>query len=621
MDVTQDPAAREPADPVTLSVLLHRLEGVVGEMVQTIEHTALSPLLSLCRDFSCALYDADCRQVCMGAGLPIHTASLNLVLQAINRAFAGDIRDGDLFLCNDPQHGNTHIADLVAACPVFIEDRHAFWSVARGHQLDTGAADPSSITPTAENRWQEGMAIPPLRLGRDDAIRPDLLELYLANVRYREVLHGDLLAMIGSIHTGRLRLREIAAEMSLAELQRYADEVIGYADRRMAAEIASMPDGTFHGVAWLDGNGLGDEDVPVRASVTISGDRVHVDYQGSSPQIRGGVNSGIGTAIAAGTCPVLYCVPADIPHNEGCLRHVTVHAPAGTICNADFPASTSCATVAPGDVMQEAVNKALALAVPDRVLAGSSRAGNIPQFTGIDERTGRDWSVMIFNNAGGGGASAAVDGWPMFDSLSTSGGMRCAPIEQTELLFPVLFEWCEIEPGSMGFGQRLGGPGTRCSIRPVAGTMECILFGDGSRNPPHGVAGGTPAAGCISYVENQDGTGRRDYPACAHMWVGHDERWMGISTGGGGYGDPLLRLPDLVADDVRNELYNRATATGIFGVVLAGDGLTLAADEAATAAHREALGAARGAVPAVSPDRPAAGRWAGATDGGRAYRD
>jgi N-methylhydantoinase B len=125
MDVTQDPAAREPADPVTLSVLLHRLEGVVGEMVQTIEHTALSPLLSLCRDFSCALYDADCRQVCMGAGLPIHTASLNLVLQAINRAFAGDIRDGDLFLCNDPQHGNTHIADLVAACPVFIEDRHA----------------------------------------------------------------------------------------------------------------------------------------------------------------------------------------------------------------------------------------------------------------------------------------------------------------------------------------------------------------------------------------------------------------------------------------------------------------------------------------------------------------
>ena len=196
-------------DPITFSVMLGRFDSIVNEMTLTLEHTAWTSILAICRDFSCAVYDASPRQISMYDALPIHTTSLHLVLREIARTFDGQVRDGDVYLCNDPYRFNTHVGDLVTACPVFVDGEHRFWAVTKGHQMDVGAFVPSSVTASAQNIWQEGIQIPPLKLVDAGAMRHDVLDLYLANMRYRDLLHGDLLAQLASIEKGRRRLIEL----------------------------------------------------------------------------------------------------------------------------------------------------------------------------------------------------------------------------------------------------------------------------------------------------------------------------------------------------------------------------------------------------------------------------
>ncbi len=593
-------------DPITFSVLLGRFDSIVDEMTRTLEHTAWTSILAICRDFSCAVYDAVPRQLSMYDALPIHTTSLHLVLGEIADAFAGDVHDGDVYLCNDPYRKNTHVGDLVTACPVFVDGEHLFWAVTKGHQMDTGAFVPSSVTAAAQNVWQEGIQIPPLKIVDAGRPRTDVIDLYLANVRYRDLLHGDLLAQLASIEKGRVRLVELVGEYGAPTVLRYVDEILAYADRRMAAELRQMPDGVFEAEGWVDSDGIDQTDLPIKVRVEIADDRVLVDFTGSAPQARGGVNGSLATTRATAAIPFLYYVDPSIPHNDGCIRHIDVIAPEGSIVNARHPASTSCATAIPSDCMHDAINRAMASAVPERVPAGGTKQSNLPQFSGVDPRTGEAWGVMLFNGTGGSGAARDADGWPLYESIDGLGAVKTQPIEQVELLYPLRVERMEIEPDSMGLGEWIGGPGTRLVVRSLAGEMECVTFGDGVANPPHGALGGTPGHGGGAYVEDE-ASGRRRYVSAAGLVrVDEGEVWVGVSTGGGGYGPPWQRPAERVRDDVRDGIVTAAAARDVFGVILGGaDGLEV--DEPATAAARDALRAQ--GRPLVEPTTPAASRW------------
>ena len=192
----------------------------------------------------CALYDADCRQLCMYDALPSQTASLNLVLEEIARSFDGEIEDGDVFACNDPYRFNSHIGDLVTATPVFVDGKHVFWSVSKGHQMDTGAYVASSVTASARDVYQEGIRIPPLKIYSQGKPRRDVLDFYLTNVRYRDLVYGDLLAQIGSIRTGRERVLELVADYSIGSVNDYVEAILDYADRRMGTRSPRSPTAT-----------------------------------------------------------------------------------------------------------------------------------------------------------------------------------------------------------------------------------------------------------------------------------------------------------------------------------------------------------------------------------------
>jgi N-methylhydantoinase B len=595
-------------DPVTFSVVLYRLRAVADEMTRVLEHSAYTPILALCRDFSCAVYDTQSRQITMGEALPIHTSSMHLVINEIVAVHGSDISEGDVFLCNDPYGGNTHIGDLVTAAPVFAEGRHVFWSVVRGHQADTGAFIPSSATAATENVWQEGIAIPPTRLCRAGALQTEILELYLRNVRYREMLHGDLLAQLGSVEKGRLRLVEMCSDYGVDTLLRYVDDIISYADRRMAAEIRTMPNGSYTATGWIDGDGFETFDIPVVAKVTVNDESIEVDFSGSGPQVRGGINGTLGTTIAAGTSPILYYVNPDIPRNQGCIGRVVVNAEEGSVCLASFPASTSAATVCPSDTMQDVVGMAMAQAIPERIMAGTARgAQNVLTVSGSGSSDGSEFGVILFNGSGGSGATARASGWPVFDSIAAFGGMRIAPIEEIELLYPLRIDFCEIEPDSMGMGAQLGGAGTRMQVRPLTGEIECDTIGDSVRNPPHGACGGTPGIGGGQFVERLADGHRQFMTATGHFFVRLGEAWCGVSSGGGGYGDPLSRPIEQVRRDVRDGIVSVNVAREVFGVMFATGGLDFSVDEAATANRRAELAVAQ--RPLISPTEPNAGLW------------
>jgi N-methylhydantoinase B len=213
---------------------------------------------------------------------------------------------------------------------------------------------------------------------------------------------------------------------------------------------------------------------------------------------------------------------------------------------------------------------------------------------------------MFFNNGGGGGASRGADGWPLIATVACLGGLKAMSVELLEQLFPIRLERMEVEPGSMGLGEWNGGPGLRTVVRPLHGDMTVVTFGDGCENPPHGVLGGTPGIGGGQWVERPGEDGRSFASACATLEVPHGGAWVGVSSGGGGYGDPFERDPDSVRCDVRDGLIDRATARGVFGVLL-DDAPDPADDVLATDALRWRNGMTE--RPQVCPAAPSAGTW------------
>lgn len=614
MEPTQamtSPTAGEAAggdyDPITFSVILSRFDAIVEEMTRVLEKSAWTSILALAHDYSCAIYDAVPRQVSMYDALPIHTASLHIAVKEIAEAFDGEINPGDVFLFNDPYSGNTHVGDFVTAAPVFSDGRLVFWSVTKGHQMDTGAYIPSSVVASAADIYQEGITIPPMKMVEGGELRQDFFRLLLANLRYADLIEGDLRAQIGSIEKARQRLEELCASYGTDVVLRYVDEIIGYSGRRAGQEIASMPDGRYEAEGWIDSDGFGREHIRVQVAVEIDGERVTVDYAGSDPQARGGANGSYATSQAAGAVPFLYYIDADIPHNHGVIDHIDVSAEEGTVCYAKFPASTSVATIVPSDLMQDVVNRAMVEAMPERVPAGGARCGNIPQFAGNGADGHSPWGFMLFNNAGAGGAAKGNDGWPLWYNQAALGGMKIQPIEQLELLYPVRIERCEIDVDSVGFGQWLGGPGNVCAVRPLTDEMVTITFGDAASNPPHGAMGGAQGSGGGQYVEDETTGKRRFVSSSGAFKVDHThEFYVGVSTGGGGWGNPHERDAEQVRIDVRDGIVSRAAAAEVFGVVLSADA-DPAIDADATAARRAEL--ARAERPVVSPTEPNASPW------------
>ena len=279
------------ADPITVSVVQHRLHAIVEEMGEAMLRTSYSQILNSSRDFSTAILDPDGRLIAQAEHVPIHVGALPWAVQAVRDFFRDTVRPGDVYLLNDPYSGNNHLPDLTAFVPVFSGERLLFWSVNRSHQSDIGGATHGAYNPGATEIWQEGIRITPLKLYDRGELREDVLQMIATNVRHPRDFRGDLAAMIGSARVGERRMQALLAEYGEPLALAAVEGVLDGAERQARACIATWKDGVYRGEAVLDDDGHGATDIWIRARVTKRGSDLTVDLSDSHPQVQGFVNS------------------------------------------------------------------------------------------------------------------------------------------------------------------------------------------------------------------------------------------------------------------------------------------------------------------------------------------
>ena len=548
---TQPDATDADADPITLAVVEHRLESIAQEMTEAMLRTAMSQILNSSRDFSTAILDGDCQLVAQGEGIPVHISALPVAGAAVRDYFGDDIHDGDLFILNDPYFGGSHLPDITIIRPVFHEERLLFYGVNRAHHSDVGGGTHGGYNPGANEIFQEGLRIPPLKLYDQGIPRYDLLQMMSANVRQSENFLGDLNAQIGSVMLAARRIQDLLAEYGADRLMGVVSEILSATERQVRRFIAGWPDGVYRGESFVDDDGFDSKLVPIRAKVTIAGDAMTIDLSDSSPQVEGFINSAYANTRSLAHAAIMYLAPMDVARNEGSMRPVQIVAPRGLVVNANPPAPVCMSTNHCAEEVVEAVFKALAPAIPAAVSAGFSRRLRYA-ITGHDPRTGRQFIWHFFLARGGGGASDGCDGWSNVGEINVAGGIRSPSIEVTEERFPFFIERHELRPDSGGVGEWRGGLGAVCDL-VYEGEGPALLntAGDGIVVPPFGLFGaadGLPH----HYKIVSGGTDRVLGSKEVGVLVNPGDHIVCLSSGGGGYGQPEERDGSAAAWDLKN---------------------------------------------------------------------
>ena len=538
-------------DPITVSVLQHRLLAIVAEMGEAMLRTSYSQILNSSRDFSTAICDPAGRLVAQAEHVPIHVGALPWAVQSVAAFFGDRVRPGDVFLLNDPYHGNNHLPDLTAFVPVFAGGRLVFWSINRAHQSDIGGATHGAYNPGATEIFQEGLRITPLRLYDAGVLREDVLQMLAANVRHPRDFRGDLAAMIGSARVGERRLLALLEEYGLGRALAGVEAVLDAAERRTRACIAEWRDGVYRGEAFLDDDGRGHRDIWIRAVVTKRGSDLTVDLRDCHAQVDSFINSSYANMRAAVSMALAYLIDPDIPKNDGTFRPLTVLAREGTVAWARPPAPVTLCTNHGAQEIGEAVIKALSRACPERAMAGWGRRFRIA-LQGRHPRTGRPFIWHMFQARPGGGASSAGDGWPTAGEWQAAGGIKFGSIEVTEARFPLFFRRHEFRPDSGGDGRYRGGVGAVLEF--VVETEEPALAntaGDGVRWGACGMAGGRDGLP-HRYRLLSNGRVRVLGTKEVGIPVRPGDVFLVESGGGGGWGDPRRRAPEARAADLEN---------------------------------------------------------------------
>ena len=574
-------------DIIQCSVVQNRLKTITEEMGRTILRTTRSPILSEGRDFITAIFDGHGRVVAQTEFIPVLSAATPPAVRATMEMFKGDLNPGDIFILNDPYHGGNHLPDVTVLKPIFTADETlAFWTVVKGHQADIGGTLIGGYNPKATEIYHEGIRIPPLRIFDRGRRRDDVWNMLLVNTRLRAILQGDLNAQLSALRTGEQGITALIEKHGADELAAIIDSIIEATERRVRTELATIPNGAYRGVSYLDHDGFERErPVKIEVVITVEDDSLHFDFTGSDAQVTGFVNSSYGNTVSACFIAIFTIMDPDIPHNEGCFRPISVNAPEGSIVNAKEPAPMTLCTVSTAEVIIEACWRAFAHAIPERAPAAWARSLG-PTYSGIDPRTGNRFSDIAFLKKGGAGAVRGYDGWHHVGPVIACGGLRAPSVEMHESLDPFLLRKHEYRVDSGGAGKWRGGCGVDY-IFEVFGE-ECIaaVTGDGGREKtrPFGLSGGLPGEQNLLYLDMPDRS-RIEVDSKTIYPMPRGTVFHIHSGGGGGWGDPLERDPQDVLVDVRNGILTPAKAERDYGVAI--DKEKLRVDESRTATLRK----------------------------------
>ncbi|MGE5273576.1 MAG: hydantoinase B/oxoprolinase family protein [Verrucomicrobiota bacterium] len=447
------------------------LAGVAEEMGTALVRSASSPNIKERRDCSAALFDARGRMVAQAEHIPVHLGAMQ---ESVGAVIARAPRRGDVFVLNDPFEGGSHLPDVTLVSPLDVDGEIVGYACTRAHHSDVGGLVPGSMPAGSTTIWQEGLIIPPVRL--DESI----MRIILSNVRTPEVRRADLRAQAAANRLAGERIRELVERRGRDTVLATFDAVIAYAERRAREAIRRLPDGRYEAEGEVEGDGITDDDLPIRVAVTVAGDEIEIDFDGTAPAAAGNVNAPLAVTRAACTFAVKVALGADVPVNAGLYEAVSIRVPEGCLLDARAPSAVVAGNVETSQRIADTV--LLALAQGAEVPAqGQGTMNNVVIGTST-------WAY--YETLGGGqGASGRGDG-PSGVHVGMSNTLN-TPVEALELELPLRVERYELLDGSGGGGRHRGGDGLVRSLR-VLEPATLSLLTDRRRHAPLGLRGGGP---------------------------------------------------------------------------------------------------------------------------------
>ena len=554
MASTMNPAA----DPVTLEVVRNKLDGIANEMQSTLVRSSFSPIVKEGLDASASLFTLEGETLAQATAIPIHLATLIPVVRTVIGKYpVGTMREGDIYIMNDPYHGGTHLPDIALVMPIFSRGRPIAFSAAMTHHQDVGGMSPGSVPTNATEIYQEGIRIPPLKYRDGDEVNRTLVDMLTLNVRVPETFMGDLNAQVAACSIGARRVGELAERYGSNHLPAIAEELLARSERLARRAVERMPDGRYHYVDWLDNDGVAlDEPVRIEVTAEIEGDRVRVDFEGTSPQVRGPFNCVPSGAYAGAYFAVLAMTDSSIPINGGCFRPIELRLPEGSIVNPREPAPVNSRTSTIKRIAGSIIG-ALRQARPEDAPADAAAALHVLAFGGARE----DGSPYVVGEliASGSGASRGKDG---VDVIETDGS-NCMnlPVEALEMDVPIRMHRSELRPDSGGRGEFRGGLGISREYEVLAGEVVFTHRGERHRRPARGAAGGGPGAHAHSVIRRATGA-EEVIPSKTLVRLRPGDRVEVNTAGGGGYGDPAARAADRLAADIAGGKVSESAWTG-----------------------------------------------------------
>lgn len=552
-------------DPITRQVIRNALRSAAGEMQASLVKTAHSPLIYEVQDFGVAITDDKGRLVGEGSALAGFLGCLPPTVQAGLAVFAEEgFAPGDVILANSPFDTGTHISDTVVYMPVFFEGELVAFTAIMAHWADIGGYAPGGWCAATTDVHQEGLLFNHLKLYAGGKLNRELHRLILANVRTPAAVDGDLNGLIASCNTGARRYQELCARYGLATVRAALEEIFAQSEARTRREIAAMPDGVYKAECFLDHDGIErGKRHRIAVTVTISGERMVIDWTGTDPAARGPVNNPfVGTQALCSTILKSLTTPDDAT-NDGHLRVVEVTAPEGTIVSPQYPAPCdSYGYVA--ELIYFVVIRALADALPERVPAATYQ---MYAYHLVRTAAGAGAPFICAEPVDGGGGAMPHDDGANAIMFLGNGDAPNSPIEVLEATYPVRFERYTFNPVNRGTGQYRGGYGVIREFAVTQDNAELTISTENNANPLWGVAGGGDAGVSVTLVRGPDGQEQVFDDRAAEVGPLKAGTVISIQTAnGGGWGDPAARDPARIAADIRNGFLTLDQAVADYGV-------------------------------------------------------
>ena len=575
--------SRTKPDPVVTALFSNALQGVADDAMLTLIRTSRSHLAKNAMDCSTGLLNARGELLSAGLGDPKHVSRMYTVMPFLFGKYPRDtaMKPEDIYIVNDPYHGGSHLPDIYLIKPVFYNNRIIAFTVAVVHVPDIGGRVPGGNASDSTEIYQEGLRMPPMKFF-DQGVPNDTLHTIIeVNVRDSQMILGDIYGLASACRIGEQGLLDMIKRYGLRKYNSLCEDLLDYSEEVTRAEYRSFPEGEYEFTDYLDGDGFDSGPITLHVKLTNRDGQLTLDFTGSSPQVKGSINSTHCDTFHAVTMTIGTVLQFHIPLNEGFYRTIELIIPPGNFLNVSHPGAVAARGLGLMRTL-DVVWGALAKMLPDRVFAcgvsqdtGVTIAGNLPN--------GKPFVYQEFLNVCWGGCPT-MDGW---DALSRPGlTHRNTPAEHIEAEQPLRIEEYRIVPNTGGPGKYRGGMSIGRAYRLV-GTNEALIQmrTDRQRHMTYGLQGGKPGTASRNILN--PGPEEEIRPAKDRIPLMEGDLFYHITAAGGGWGDPLERAPEHILRDLRNGRMTLDYVEREYGVIF--DPETMEVDWKATNATRERI--------------------------------